>query len=160
MKVLSLFGGKYEVDEKGHIFSNARKIKIELVGKVNSGGHRMIIFTISGKKIYKTVHRIIAEAFIPNPNNLPQVNHKDGNKLNNAVKNLERCTARNNLLHCRDNIGSKTQKITFEIADEIRRLYKTGNYTQKQIGDMFDLKTTEVGYIIQNKRWVNKYDAA
>ena len=51
------------------------------------------------KPIYIRIHCAVAENFIPNPNNLPQVNHKDGNKLNNAYTNLEWITNRDNILH-------------------------------------------------------------
>jgi len=57
------------------------------------GGYLKIGFRVNGKWVNKSVHRLVAQAFIPNPNNLPQVNHKDGDRTNNNFSNLEWCTA-------------------------------------------------------------------
>lgn len=62
------------------------------------------------KKIY--VHRLVAKLFIPNPDNLPVVNHKDGNKLNNCVDNLEWETVGGNNLHAREVLGVITGNFT------------------------------------------------
>ena len=51
------------------------------------------------KRYFRRVHRVVAEAFIPNTDHLPQINHKDGNVKNNTVDNLEWCTCQDNLLH-------------------------------------------------------------
>ena len=56
----------------------------------------------TGKHKNKHIHRLIATHFIPNPNNLPQVNHIDGNKLNNSIDNLEWVSASENSIHARD----------------------------------------------------------
>jgi len=152
MNVLSLFDGKYEVAEDGKIFSNVGKRK-ELKGKISKYGYRMIVLNVNGKKLYPLLHRLIAEAFIPNPNNLPEVNHKDGNKLNNIVDNLEWVTTKQNLIHARDKGLLPTTKINMDIANRIRELYKTEKYSHSELGELFGLKHSQIGYIIQNKRW-------
>jgi hypothetical protein len=63
---------------------------------VDNLGYYMVSFRISGKRKYVRVHRLIAETLIPNPLNLPMVNHKDTNKLNNKLTNLEWCTNAHN----------------------------------------------------------------
>lgn len=65
-------------------------------------GYLQVKFSINGVKEQPLVHRLVAKTFIPNPLELPQVNHKDGNPSNNVVSNLEWCTDSENSLHrCR-----------------------------------------------------------
>lgn len=147
--VLSLFDGKYAARSDGEIISNVGKTKI-LVGKICSSGYRMVVLTINGKKQYHNVHRLIAKAFIPNPKGLREVNHKDGNKLNNAVSNLEWVTTRENHFHARDNGLETTCKINMDIANKIRA--DVG--THRELSKKYGLSKTEIGLIRQNKRWV------
>ena len=85
---------KYEVNESGIVRTKATgKIKVP---KIDRYGYYVLCLADSGKRSYPTVHRLVAEAFIPNPDGLPQVNHKDENKLNNDVSNLEWCTNKYN----------------------------------------------------------------
>lgn len=65
----------------------------------HSAGYKYVTFFCNGKRENFFVHRLVAEAFIPNPYNLPQVNHIDGNKQNNLASNLEWCTAKENIIH-------------------------------------------------------------
>lgn len=91
----------YYATEDGRIIS-ARSGK-EMCQWKDNVGYYQCNFYKDGKKKYVRVHRIIAETFIPNPENLPQVNHKDGNKLNNNVSNLEWSTNRENTIHAFNN---------------------------------------------------------
>ena len=59
---------------------------------IDNLGYYMVAFRIDGKRKYIRIHRLIAETLLPNPLNLPMVNHKDANKLNNSLTNLEWCT--------------------------------------------------------------------
>lgn len=84
----------YEVSSYGNIRSKKRRVNL----KPNIGTHGYY-YVQCGSKNSKTLHRLIAIAFIPNPKNLEQVNHKDGNKLNNNIDNLEWVTRADNARH-------------------------------------------------------------
>lgn len=87
---------KYSVTPDGRIINSRGKEK-EL--QVDAHGYAKVDLYNNSKKSSKRVHRLVAEAYIPNPDNKPDVNHKDGNKLNNFVENLEWCTKSENMQH-------------------------------------------------------------
>lgn len=91
MKEIKGFEGKYYITEDGRIFSNKGK---ELKHQVNKGGyHTVNLRDYNQKQFCMLVHRLVALTYIDNSDNLPQVNHKDENKDNNSVDNLEWCNA-------------------------------------------------------------------
>ena len=110
----------YEVSNLG----NVRSIERMVNNRVNTGlrkspqkllkqgksksGYLIVSFCIDGVKSNQTVHRLVARAFISNESNKPQVNHKDGNKHNNHIDNLEWMTRSENGLHSYHVLGNKT----------------------------------------------------
>ena len=96
------YEGLYQVTSWGRIFS-IKKNKF-LSPEVTSKGYlRVDLFNGKGEKKHCKVHRLVADAFIPNENNKPQINHKDGNKQNNSITNLELCTNSENFAHAKLN---------------------------------------------------------
>lgn len=94
-KPLERYGGLYLISDEGQIFS-VRSNRI-LKPQVNSGGYLRVELNVNGKPKKEFVHRLVAECFIPNPNNYPVVNHKDENPFNNKADNLEWCTPKYNI---------------------------------------------------------------
>lgn len=100
---------QYKINEQGEIFNT--KTNKQLYGSIKSNGYKSVTLTINGIKKSYMIHRLVALTFIPNPNNLPQVNHKDRNKINNNVDNLEWVSANDNLKHVRETSQIKRQEI-------------------------------------------------
>lgn len=103
-KDIAGYGGKYQVSSIGNVRSfskwkNGGLLRFGSCG--NPGPYRTVILVKTGRKDVKCfyVHRLVASAFLENPDGLPEVNHKDGNTLNNRVENLEWCTRKYNAEH-------------------------------------------------------------
>ena len=96
------YESRYQVSNLGNVkslnYNCTKKAKL-LVYHLNHKGYARVHLTKDKQDKYISVHRLVAQAFIPNPNNYPQVNHIDGNKLNNNVDNLEWCTNEYNFQH-------------------------------------------------------------
>lgn len=104
------FNGAYMVSNYGRVLSVSRTVRsgktnfvktkdIIMKSHKNKKGYDKVSFNLNGKTKSVFVHRLVATAFIANPNNKPQVNHIDGNKSNNVVLNLEWCTNGENQIH-------------------------------------------------------------
>lgn len=103
------YEGYYQVSSLGEVRSLNRLIKTgtgyrtkrgqKINGVISNRGYVNQRLWKDGKMKNILEHRLVANAFIPNPNNLPEINHKDGNKLNNTVKNLEWVSRSQNIIH-------------------------------------------------------------
>ena len=127
----------------------------------HSGGYLYFQITINNKSKNLTYHRIIAQHFIPNPNNKPFVNHKDGDKLNNCLENLEWVTASENMRHAYDTgleegrKGEKHHNVKLKEQDvvNIRSLFEKGK-TSKEISILYPGITKNHLIAIKNyKKW-------
>ena len=118
----------YLIFPAGKVYSLKRKKYLKPFN--NSKGYYQVSLFKSGNHYYKLVARLVAQAFIPNPDNKPQVNHKDGIKTNNDVSNLEWSTRSENQLHAYATgliSNSGMPKVPIKVYD-----YKTGQFLSKQ----------------------------
>lgn len=109
----------YSIDEFGNVYSF--KTQKFLKPNITKNGYYTVQLFNNGKGKRLLIHRIVAKMFIPNPNNYQQVNHKDENKCNNHVANLEWCTPKYNMNY---GIAAKTRhsKINYKkISDKMKK---------------------------------------
>lgn len=103
------------------------------------------------------IHRLVAQAFIPNPDNKPQVNHIDGNKLNNNYSNLEWCTSKENVKHSYDigirKTGEKHHCAKLKENDILEIRTNKNNLTQKELGLIYGVTHFLINRIVTKKEW-------
>ncbi len=164
------YGGKYFADESGRVWSsgsnkipNGGFLKPWLIGN----GYESIMLYQDKKPSKFLVHRIIAQSFIPNPNNLPEVNHKDGDRLNNRSSNLEWVSSKQNKQHAialglykrlgqNPVRGARHPKAKFKEDDIIliRHMAECGD-SYASIGRLFDTTGENISSIVRRKTWTH-----
>lgn len=154
------YSDRFEVSNEGNIRNKltGTVYKLQFIGN----GYLGIVVSLGQKGKIKLIraHKAVAETFIPNPNNLPQVNHKDGDKQNNKVENLEWVTNRENYDHAIKNnlitqqfkkgYTPKNKKLSDENRLYIKEHYIKGDkqYGQKALAKKFNVHRSIISNVI------------
>lgn len=120
--------------------------------QVNQGRPYVVLTTPDKRRFTKKIHRLVAEAFIPNPEGKPHVAHNDGDSHNNTVGNLRWATAKENNQD-KDIHGTRGFKITMEDARRIRATYSYGGTTHRELAGLFGIGKSTVNKILNNHAW-------
>lgn len=166
------FEGFYEVSNLGRVRSLDRMVLIQKKGRnpyyisckgimmkctIGTNGYREVPLRKGENRFL--VHRLVAQAFIENPDNLPNVNHIDNNKLNNNVENLEWVTQSRNCYHAFDvgankhGIEHHNSKFSEEQVRDIKKLLEKGELSQRAIARMYEVSQTTIRMIAIGKNW-------
>lgn len=175
--------GRYQVSNKGRVKSVKRKhvlsdrilkqpVKQHLT--CDSGTYKYVHIFIDGKYKCVYVHRLIAEAFIPNPENKPCINHKDLNMTNNDISNLEWCTQKENIHHAHENGAmpntvtkeerkrriehkrkKKWHKLSYNDSLDIKNALKLGCFSQREIAFAYGVDPALVCRMAKGQAWYN-----
>src|ERR1700677_1291547 len=151
--------GFYEVSNLGRV-RRAKKSRGTHIGKLTSlvsdkDGYIVVTLHVAGLIRNRKVHRLVASEFIANPDSLPEVNHKDGEKTNNKVENLEWCLHLDNQQHAGKlglmAAGSKngTAKLTESDVIDIRKTDKSGPYLSK----LYGVSVATISLVRRRKIW-------
>lgn len=142
----------YEISKSGLCWS---KISHQLLAlSINSNGYPVYVSSIGRKTIHFYVHRVLAQLWIPNPENKSDVNHIDGIKTNFSLSNLEWATRSENLRHAINN-GLKSTKLTREIVDYCREVYipRHKEYSAANLARTFGVTKLAMHNAISGKTW-------
>ena len=151
----------YMVSPSVEIF-NTKNNKIKQLKPIKqSNGYYLIHLHYNGKSYYRWHHRIIAEVFIPNPNKLPQVNHKDGIKSHNYDSNLEWVSSKENVQHAfihnlrKYGEGSSNASISNEAAIKICKMLEENKKSPQEIAKHIGCSINVVRTILSKESWTH-----
>lgn len=171
-KPLPKYNNCYEVSNLGRVRSIKRLVKgsrgslqikpsVVLTPRTKANGYQSVHIRLDGTNSYPLVHRLVATVFLPNDNNLPQVNHKDGNKLNNRVENLEWCSASQNMKHAFE-LGlapsggrSHLAKLSFGEVLAIKSEYVRGSkdFGIVALARKYGISKSMISLIVREEKW-------
>lgn len=170
----------YSVDENGNIYSNVRKYvdKNNIPGKkyriiklknspMKNGYQRVTLYDDLGNKKTRLVHRIVAETFLTNKDNKPCINHKDGNKSNNEIFNLEWVTHKENRKHAlltglAKGMNGDSHPLHKIVSSDVKNIIKMiiNGIDNETIAKKYKLNSKYISLIRHKKRWkytINKH---
>lgn len=170
------YEGSYQVSNTGSVRSLDRFVKVKnhpnktmyikgkiLIGYIDRGGYRKVTLAKNGINKHYFVHRLMAIEFIINPNGKPCINHKNGIKKDNYLKNLEWVTHSENLIHSRRVLGNKVpwigekhpkSKLKVEDVKEIKKRLKNNYWgLQSELSRQFSVDDKTIHGIKNNQYW-------
>lgn len=166
------YEGSYQISDLGRVKSLSRiiwngqpklprRLRERILRPIKSNtGYLNVKLCSGGFTSTMQIHQIVAATFIPNPNNKSQVNHRNGVKTDNRATNLEWHSALENTNHARSVLGYDNSKelngqakLTQDQILQIRHMYMTGEYLQREIGEIFGIHQAHVSRIILGKLW-------
>lgn len=156
IRVIPWTNGEYSVSNLGKVYSY-KSGETKLLRAFVQNGYYKVNLHFSGTRGKFLVHRLVAEIFIPNPENLPQVNHKDECKTNNKVENLEWCTQLYNLNYGTHNkragICHRKKIAQLDSNNQAIRIFES----RKHAAEFFGLSESYIGNMITGRN-TNKFN--
>jgi hypothetical protein len=155
MKLKRYNNTKYFVSDCGKVYSGKGNGSLRLLSQTNRNEYVKVAIFNNKERTDVNVHRLVAELYIPNPEDKRTVNHKDGDKTNNHVSNLEWATDSENQKHSYKELGHKgngLKTFTYDEFVSVVELLKSGT-SQAQVARMYGLTRTAINYIVKRKSY-------
>ena len=151
----------YLVYKDGTVYSTANNKFKRMKPVKQRNGYYLVHLHLNGKSYYRWLHRMVAECFLENKDNKPEVNHKDGDKSNNAVENLEWVTTKENIAHAfRTNLrgvgeNASNAKLTEKQVRKICEMLVDNYFTMREISEIIGCAYHQVFEIKSKKSWTH-----
>lgn len=171
-KAIPEFEGFYEASNLGNIRSltlllpwksktgtpgeRVRKGKVLSPGRAR---YLQVNMSLGNKRFPRYVHRLVAQTFLPNPENKKEVDHINGDRYDNRIENLRWVTPSENMTAAYDNnqqhhgTANHQAKLSEDQVFQIIEMYKTSGMSQSKIGELFEVSQTQIGNIVRGDRW-------
>lgn len=156
-KPIDEFNGVYEISNLGNVRRLVKRGYKPVAHSLDGAGYPKVNPSYLNKSYNRTVHRLVAAAFIPNPLNKPFLNHKDGDKTNYSVNNLEWCTRKENCQHAY-NTGLNVpfmpvSTLNKEVAEQIRAEHMATNLYGKDLASKYGVTPSTINKVIRGELW-------